>query len=184
MKITVVYESMFGNTHEVAQAISRGLQEAQPDADVECVAVGDALPELIKSTDLLIVGGPTHMLGMTSGMSRRMGVSAEEKSEARGEPAHELEEGEEGPGVRGWFDGLGKVEDGGRAAAFDTRLGSPMAGGAARGIARRLRKHGYQMVTSPEGFVVEDADGPLREGEVERAQQWGAQLVRATLRSA
>ena len=184
MKIAVIYESMFGNTHEVAQAISRGLQEAQPDADVECVPVGDAPPELIKSTDLLIVGGPTHMLGMTSGMSRRMGVSAEEKSEARGEPAHELEEDEEGPGVREWFDGLPKMEDGGRAAAFDTRLGSPMAGGAARGIARRLRKHGYQMVSSPEGFVVEDADGPLRGGELERAQQWGAQLVRATLRSA
>ena len=183
MKITIVYESMFGNTHEVAQAISDGVRTAQPDAEVECVAVGDAPPELIRSTDLLIVGGPTHMLGMTSGLSRKMGVSSEEKAQAKGEPAHELEEGEEGPGVREWFDGLGKVEDGRRAAAFDTRLGSPMAGGAARGIARRLRKHGYQLVSSPEGFVVEDADGPLRAGELERAQQWGAQLVRATVRS-
>src|SRR6478609_5306820 len=103
MKATIVYESMFGNTREVAQAISRGLQEAQPDADVECVAVGDAPAELIRSTDLLIVGGPTHMLGMTSGLSRKMGVSTEEKAQAKGEPAHELGEGEEGPGVREWF---------------------------------------------------------------------------------
>jgi hypothetical protein len=79
MKITIVYESMFGNTHEVAKAIGDGLREAQPDAEVECVAVGDAAPELIKSTDLLVVGGPTHIRGMTSHLSRKMGVSGEEK---------------------------------------------------------------------------------------------------------
>ena len=94
-----------------------------------------------------------------------------------------MEEDAEGPGVREWFDGLSMVENGGRAAAFDTRLGSPMAGGAARGIARRLRKHGYQLVGDPEGFVVEDAYGPLRAGELERAKQWGAQLIRASSRS-
>jgi hypothetical protein len=181
MKISVVYESMFGNTHEVAEAISEGAREAQPDADVGCVAVADASPELIKSTDLLVVGGPTHIRGMTSGFSRKMGVSGEEKLEAQGEPAHEMEEDAEGPGVREWFDSLPKSE-GGSAAAFDTRLPSPMAGGAARGIARRLRKHGYDLVGEPEGFVLDDAYGPMRAGEIERAKQWGAQLVRATVR--
>jgi hypothetical protein len=120
---------------------------------------------------------------MTSGFSRKMELSGEENAEAKGEQAHELEEDAEGPGVREWFDGLPKVEDGGRAAAFDTRLGSPMAGGAARRIARRLRKHGYALLSDPEGFVVEDAYGPLRAGELERAKQWGAQLVRTTTRS-
>jgi Flavodoxin len=180
MKITIVYESMFGNTHEVAQAIGDGVREAHPDSDVECVPVGEASPELIKSTDLLVVGGPTHMRGMTSGFSRKIGVSGEEKAEAQGEPAHEMEEDAEGPGVREWFDRLPEVSDGGNAAAFDTRLGSPMAGGAARGIARRLRKHGYRLVSDPEGFVVGDSYGPLRAGEIERAKEWGAQLVRAT----
>ena len=85
--------------------------------------------------------------------------------------------------MREWFDDLPKFEEGGRAAAFDTRLGSPMAGSAARGIARRLRKHGYDLVGDPEGLVVEDAYGPLRAGELERAKQWGAQLVRAATRS-
>ena len=41
MKITIVHESMFGNTHEVAAAIGDGVREAQPDADVECVPVGE-----------------------------------------------------------------------------------------------------------------------------------------------
>jgi Flavodoxin len=178
MKITIVYESMFGNTHQVAQAISDGAQEATPDADVECVPVGDASPDLIKSTDLLVVGGPTHIRGMTSGFSRKMGISGEQKAEAKGEAPHDLEPDAEGPGLREWFDGLPKV-DGGQAAAFDTRLGSSMAGGAARGIARRLHKHGYDLLNDPEGFVVEDAHGPLRAGEVERAKQWGAELVQA-----
>src|SRR5512133_53489 len=178
MKITIVCESMFGNTHEVAQAISDGAREAQPNTDVECVAVAEAGPELIKSTDLLVVGGPTHIRGMTSGFSRKMGISGEQKAEAKGEAPHDLEPDAEGPGLREWFNGLPKV-DGGRAAAFDTRLGSSMAGGAARGIARRLRKHGYDLLRDPEGFVVEDAHGPLRAGEVERAKRWGAELVQA-----
>jgi flavodoxin len=46
MKITIVYESMFGNTHEVAKAIGDGIHEAHPGANVECVAVGDAAPDL------------------------------------------------------------------------------------------------------------------------------------------
>ena len=83
MKITIVHESMFGNTHEVAAAIGDGVREARPDADVECVPVVEAAPELIKSTDLLIVGGPTHIRGMTSGFTRKMGVSAEKKAEQR-----------------------------------------------------------------------------------------------------
>jgi hypothetical protein len=182
MKITIVYESMFGNTHEVATAISDGVRKAEPDADVACVPVAEAAPEMIKSTDLLVVGGPTHMRGMTSGFSRKMGVSGEEKLEAKGEPAHEMEEDAEGPGIREWFDGLPEVKNGGQAAAFDTRLPSRMAGGAARGIARRLRKGGYDLVSDPEGFVLDDAYGPMRAGEIERAKEWGAQLVRATVR--
>ena len=86
---------------------------------------------------------------MTTGFSRKIGISGEEKAEAKGEPAHELETDVEGPGLREWFDQLPKAQDGGKAAAFDTRLGSPLAGGAAHGIARRLQKHGYYLVNAP-----------------------------------
>ena len=176
MKVTIVYESMFGNTHEVAQAIGDGVREAHPDADIQCVPVGEGLGRGR-------LDGPTgcwrahSYRGMTSGFSRKLGISGEEKAEAKGEPTHELEPDAEGPGLREWFDGLQKIGDGKKAAAFGTRLGSPMAGGAAHGIARRLRRHGYHLVTDPEGFVVDDAYGPLRDGEIERAKQWGALLV-------
>ena len=103
MKVTVVYESMFGNTRKVAEAISDGVREADPDAHVECVAVGRAAAELIYSTNLLIVGGPTHLRLMTTDSSRKRHISREKKAEAKGKPPHELEPEAEGPGLREWF---------------------------------------------------------------------------------
>jgi hypothetical protein len=51
-------------------------------------------------------------------------------------------------------------------------------GAAARPIARELRRHGYDVVARPQGFVVDGAHGPLRPGERDRAKAWGAGLVR------
>src|SRR4051812_41552223 len=64
MEIAVVYESMYGATREVADAIAAGVAEAEPDATVTCVRVGDADPDRVAAADLVIVGGPTHMRGM------------------------------------------------------------------------------------------------------------------------
>jgi hypothetical protein len=50
-----------------------------------------------------------------------------------------------------------------------------MTGTAARGIARRLRRHGYT-IRDTESFLVRDAEGPLEDGELERARAWGEQL--------
>jgi dienelactone hydrolase len=47
---------------------------------------------------------------------------------------------------------------------------------AARGIARRLRRRGYEVIAS-ESFLVEDAEGPLEDGELERARAWGQELA-------
>jgi len=187
MRAVVVYESLFGNTREVAEAIAEGLALAGPDLDVSVLPVPAATPDAVLGADLLVVGGPTHMRGMTRGLTRSKGIQAEEKAAAEGKPGARFhpEPGAEGPGVREWFDGLPKVADGAtgrRAAAFDTRVEARMAGGAAHGIAKRLRRHGYPLVSQPEGFVVTGTEGPLREGERERAASWGAALVAQTVR--
>ncbi len=69
---------------------------------------------------------------------------------------------------------------GARAATFDTRLErSPkITGAAARGIARRLRRRGYDVI-GIESFLVQEAEGPLEDGELERAREWSAQLARS-----
>ena len=114
------------------------------------------------------------MHGLATSLSRRMAVdAAEEDGHAAVEPG-----ASDDPGLRRWLHGLPK-RDGALAAAFDTRVDrSPtVTGAAARGIARRLRRRGYQ-VLGHESFLVEDSEGPLAEGELERAREWGADLAR------
>jgi flavodoxin len=171
MNAIVVYESMYGNTRAVAQAIADGLGGAQVTAVSEPT-------DLSPPADLTVVGGPTHMHGLSTAMSRR--AAAEAAKEDGADPTESG--GTAGPGLRGW---LGALPDGhgARAAAFDTRLDKPpvLTGVAARGVARRLRRRGYE-VLSTESFLVLDAQGPLEDGELERARAWGAQL--ATLMAA
>jgi hypothetical protein len=186
-KVTVVYESLFGNTRKVAQAISDGVREAYPHAHVECVAVGKASEELIRCTNLLIVGGPTHRRRMATDFSRKRHISRAKKAQAKGGPPHELEPGAEGPGLRDLFYRLPQAKKQVYAAAFDTRRGSASAGGAGSAIARKLRGRGYELVwnsgiqLNPECFHLDGASGPLRAGEIARAKEWGAQLVRASV---
>ncbi|MER5352146.1 flavodoxin domain-containing protein [Kitasatospora sp. NPDC002551] len=177
MHTVIVYESMYGNTREIAEAIAEGVHEADPGAAVDCLPVARASAELARSADLLVVGGPTHMRGMSSGLSRRMAASAEAKKEGHEEAAREAHDTAEGEGLRTWFRHLPDTEPGTYAAAFDTRGAGTGSGGAAPGIAHRLEHHHYDIVAEPEGFVVEGADGPLRAGELDRARAWGAGLV-------
>ena len=167
MDALVVFESMYGNTRAIAQAIAEGLGRAPVRSVLEAT---DA------SADLLVVGGPTHMHGLATSGSRKMAAEAV-KEDGHGE----LEPGAvEDPGLRQWLRDLPTVA-GGRAATFDTRLdrSAALTGSAARGIARRLRRRGYDVVAS-ESFLVQDAEGPLEEGELERARAWGAQLAKAS----
>ena len=166
MNALVVYESMYGNTRAIAEAIADEL-----GGDAEARSVHD-LGELPQSLELLVVGGPTHMHGLTSKMSRSMAVhAADEDGHAGVEPS-----ATEGPGLRAWLRDLPRGGDA-RAAAFDTRgdAKAALTGSAARGIARRLRRRGFAIVGS-ESFLVEDSEGPLEDGELDRARDWARTL--------
>ncbi|TRW44091.1 flavodoxin family protein [Georgenia yuyongxinii] len=166
MDVAVVYETHYGQTHEVATAIAEGARQAGADAAV--LALTEVTPELAERAGLLVVGAPTHVLGMSRPWTR-----------GKAHPQEVGTQGEVPDGVREWLATLPAVEGQWRAAAFDTRLPSTLAGGASHGIVRGLRHHGFTLVADPEGFVVEEAEGPLREGKTERARAWGAELARA-----
>jgi hypothetical protein len=170
MNALVVYESMYGNTRAIAEAIAAALAAGGHEATA--VHVHDA-PEA-PDVDLLVVGGPTHMHGLTTSLTRRMAVKAAEEDE------HHVEPGAgEDQGLRQWLRALPQ-RDGALAAAFDTRgdANARLTGSAARGIARRLRHHGYAVAGS-ESYLVDDSEGPLHEGELERAGTWAAGLAGA-----
>lgn len=169
MTALVVYESIYGNTRAIAEAIAEGMRSV---AEVEVKSVYETADADPDEVDLLVVGGPTHMHGMTSSLSRRLAVQAGEEDGVEIEPGARDQRG-----LRQW---LAERAGGGRkAAAFDTRLErSPaLTGAAGRGIHRRLHGAGYELATKPESFFVDDAEGPLAEGEVERARAWGAELA-------
>jgi hypothetical protein len=169
MRALVVYESMYGNTHAIADHIAEGLR---PDFEVTVVPVVDATGDLLAAADLVVVGGPTHAHGMSMTATREAAVKDASK------PGHELEldPDAEGPGLRDWFDGV--FHQSTMAAAFDTRFqASPMfTGRASKGIARRLRHHGFRLIVEPESFLV-DKQNRLLVGEAERATAWARILV-------
>src|SRR4051812_47896751 len=97
MKAVVIYESMYGNTHEIANAIGEGFR-SQGDAVV--VPVGEATAALVESADVAIVGGPTHVHGMSRVSTRKGAVEAAEKPDAE----LVLDPDAADPGLREWFE--------------------------------------------------------------------------------
>jgi len=68
-----------------------------------------------------------------------------------------------------------------RTAAFDTRLHGMkvVTGSAAVRLGRLLRRRGAWLVVPPASFIVEAREGPLQQGEVDHANAWAAEVLRA-----
>ena len=156
MKALVVYDSVFGNTEKVAQAMGQALSTV---ADVETLRVGDIKPEHMTGLDGLIVGSPTRAFSPT-------------------------------PAIKKWLGNIpSKNLAGVKVAAFDTRFNVDDAeskilkgmvkvfGYAAKPIGDRLVKKGGDLLNAPEGFFVLGTEGPIKEGELERAANWALQLL-------
>jgi flavodoxin len=153
----VVYDSYFGNTEKVARAIGAAIAGW---ADIKVVRVGEI--EMGKQTglDLLIVGSPTR---------------AFRPSPAVGEFLKSIPEG-----------GLIGVN----IVAFDTRIAEgdvnfmlrtmmKSFGYAAKPILDKLAEKGGKAVAAPEGFAVSGKEGPLKEGELDRAAAWAKRIAEA-----
>lgn len=153
MNVTIVYDSVFGNTGAIAKAMADALV---PGHVVRLLPVAEAAGIGTNDIDLLVVGSPTRGFRPTPAIDEFAGSLA---------------------------GGHGR-----RAAVFDTRLDmeeihpAPLrwvisAGGyAAQRIAQDLERHGY-IIADSAGFMVTGTEGPLKAGEVERAQAWVLGLV-------
>lgn len=162
----VIYETLFGNARAAAQSVADGLSEG---CDVRLMDVSQAPSVIPDEVDLVVVGGPTHQLGMTRPSSRRS--AAAQYPEAPKDP---------GPGLREWLSAV-QAPKGTSAAAFDTRLNHPAVlrklDHASRSEQRMLRRRGMRMIAPAEDFLVETATGPVAAGELDRAREWGRKLA-------
>jgi hypothetical protein len=167
MNALIVYESMFGNTQKVAEAVAEGLSTGM---HVEVREVGAAPDSISDQVDLLVAGAPTHAFGLSRESTRRQAALQAESGLVSA-----------GRGVREWIAELTKFGKPAAGASFDTRMAKPswlkIAPTAGPSIEKRLRKLGLRIAAPPESFVVGDTTGPLESGELERARQWGRSLA-------
>jgi hypothetical protein len=167
MSTMVVFESLWGNTRALAEAVAEGMS---PPATV--VDVGEAPVPLPGEVDLLVVGGPTHAFSMSRASTRH-------DAEGKGAPA-----GHAARGIREWLGDL-PGSDSVDVATFDTRVGKVrhLPGSAAKAAGREVRRHHLGHLVATESFYVDDMAGPLLDGELERARAWGESLAAASGRS-
>lgn len=159
MRALVVYESAWGNTRTVAEAVGGVLGRGMA-VRVAPVETAPALADV--DADLLVVGAPTHAFGLSRPRTRA-------DAAARG--------GRRLPtGVREWL--ASGAPPALLAAAFDTHVRRPdLPGHAGRAAAGRLHRLGCVMVVPPESFGVEGYEGPLLPGELARARQWAETIA-------
>jgi flavodoxin I len=102
-------------------------------------------------TDLLVIGGPTHGHAVNAGITSFL-----ERLET-------------------------SAVSGIAVTAFDTRVDWPvlLSGSAAKGIGKQLRRKGGNLIVEPGSFLVDSREGPLKDGELERAASWAQQIVNA-----
>ncbi|MDX9849960.1 MAG: flavodoxin domain-containing protein [Anaerolineaceae bacterium] len=153
----IIYDSVFGNTAKIARAMANALQE---HLVVDLRIVGEVLPEHLDGFKTLIVGSPTRRFKATNALDQFL---------------KQIPAG-----------GLSGVQ----IAAFDTRLipeeGKKniflalvvkLFGYADKKISRQLVQLGGTEIIPSQGFMVNGIEGPLREGELEKAAAWAVKTI-------
>lgn len=141
-KIIVLYDSGFGNTKLIAEAIVDGMGES-----ASLLHVSEFTKEHLNNLTALIAGSPINGFMPTEKMQAAL----------KSIPAGALK------GVK--------------AASFDTRMHVWIHGDAAKKISKRLAAAGAEIIADPALFRVTGKEGPLADGEIERAKEWGRTLV-------
>lgn len=168
MLALVVYESFWGNTAAIARAIGEGI------GDARVLTTDEATPELVAAADLVVAGAPVLGFRLPTDGMRSSLPRTETRAPTPPDVSHRS--------MRSWLESLGHGH--GCGAAFETRV-SWSPGGSIKGIQNELQDAGFGILSPGGKFVVTGRYGPLRDGELERARAWGAELAsRVTVPSA
>ena len=157
MKVLIVYDSVFGNTEQIAQAIGNSLGSKE---NVEILRVSEVKPEQLIGLELLIVGSPTRVFKPTKAIMNFLNKI----------PLNVLK----GVKVAAFDTRISTADVNSRLLNILVKL----FGYAAKPIAYKLEKKGGSLIIPPEGFFVIDSKGPLKDGELERAADWAKQIIK------
>ena len=151
MENIVIYDSFFGNTEKIANRIASKLNIHEKTKSVN---VKKLTSDQLANAKLLIIGSPTRKFSPASSIKKFLKRIP-----------------------KGGLEGL-------KVAAFDTRIASEdtnskilnflikIFGYAAKPMTKKLQKKGGDLLIGPEGFYVTGTKGPLKRGELERAEEW------------
>lgn len=163
MEAIVVYESLWGNTEQVARAIAEGI-----GADARALSTTQVAPADVADADLIVAGAPLLGFSLPT-QAMRDGIRTNPGTAPRPPDLS-------APLMRSWLESV--PNGSGCCAGFETRIWwSP--GSAAKQIASALQGRGYRPIAEPGRFVVTGKFGPLKDGELDRARAWGAGLASA-----
>jgi flavodoxin len=151
MKTLIIYDSVFGNTAQVAQVIAAALQ-------TPALLVSQVTTDQLRGLDVLIIGSPTRSFRPTPTIAQLLKSLPKNQLAGRGVAAFD---------TRIWLETID-------SAALRFVVGK--GGYAANTIAKVLIKQGGNLRVPPEGFLVTGEQGPLKEGELERAAEWARHI--------
>ena len=157
MKTVVLFESFFGNTRHIAEAIENSLAQ---NNEVRILNVSEISWSKISDAEILIVGSAT----------RAFRPCEATKQFLKNIPDNGLK----GIKVAAFDTRILLSEIHSKLARYFVDKG----GYAAKHIAKTLVTKGGKLVLPPEGFFVMDEKGPLAEGELKRAVKWAEQIVK------
>ena len=150
MKALIAYDSVYGNTEQIARAIADAIA---PSNEVKALRAGEANISELGSLDLLIVGSPTHAGRAVPAVQNFLNKIPDASVKGKKIAAFDTRTSS-------------KV--------------SKVFGYAAGRIARALEKKGGVQAAPPQGFFVTGSKGPLKGGELERAAAWAKGILEAT----
>lgn len=145
-KAAVIYDSKFGNTEKIANALTEGMKKE--GLTVDCMKIDTITPEKLAEYELLAVGAPTQMLGISK-------------------PMKEFLKRLEGVNLQGK-----------KAFAYDTRIKGIFTGSAAKGIEKELKKLQMTIIKPYASAIVKDTKGPLEENAEKEFNQIGSEIAK------
>lgn len=156
MKIMVVYDSFFGNTKQVAVAMGEVLKQSH---DCNVLHVGQCSVDELEKSELIIIGSPTRGFEPTKPIVNLMKTI------------------------------IGSSRITAAVATFDTRMDvkavnnfvltflEKRRGNAGTTFKKMAERTGRKLLVEPEGFIVLESEGPMKDGEIDRAGEWAKSLV-------